>query len=402
MHSTANALHPDDMKKFKWPVILLLLLTLIYSAVAWIVPRQFDQKLNKTQNPPPYLVSNKALNLYTSLEFVADLHCDALLWDRDLTKKHEIGHVDFPRMQEANLALQAFTIVTKSPAGQNFRKNSGDSFDNITLLNFLQAKPISNWFSLSERAVYQSQQLHQFAEEYENEFIVVKNKEDLKRLIALRKENRRITGGFLGIEGAHCLEGKMENLEKLYQEGVRMLGPTHFFDNALGGSAHGMDKGGLTDFGREVIQRMNELQMIIDLAHASPTLIDEVLNLTQRPVLVSHTGVKGTRDNVRNLSDTHIRRIAENGGLIGVGFFAGAVNEPLTQGIVEAMQHIKSIAGVNCIALGSDYDGSATVPFDVTGLPLLVEEMLAQGFQEDEIRAIMGENVRRFMLQNLP
>lgn len=390
------------MKKLKWPVIILLLLIIVYSAVAWIVPRQFDQQLNQTQNPPPYLVSNKALNLYTSLDFVADLHCDALLWDRDLTQKHDIGHVDFPRMQEANMALQAFTIVTKSPAGQNFRKNSGDSFDNITLLNFLQAKPLSNWFSLSERAVYQSQQLHQFAEEYEDEFIVVKNKEDLKRLIALRKENRRITGGFLGIEGAHCLEGKIENLEKLYQEGVRMLGPTHFFDNALGGSAHGMDKVGLTDFGREVIQRMDELKMIIDLAHASPTLIDDVLNLTQRPVLVSHTGVKGTRDNVRNLSDAHIQRIAKNGGLIGVGFFAGAVNEPLTQGIVEAMQHIKSIVGVNCIALGSDYDGSATVPFDMTGLPLLVEEMLAQGFEEDEIRAIMGENVKRFMLQNLP
>ncbi|MEK6478736.1 dipeptidase [Catalinimonas sp. 4WD22] len=390
------------MKKFKWPVIVLLLLIIIYSAVAWIVPRQFDQQLNKTQNPPPYLVSNKALNLYTSLDFVADLHCDALLWDRDLTQKHDIGHVDFPRMQEANMALQAFTIVTKSPAGQNFRKNSGDSFDNITLLNFLQAKPLSNWFSLSARAVYQSQQLHQFAEAYEDEFIVVKSREDLNRLITLRKENRRVTGGFLGIEGAHCLEGKMENLEKLYQEGVRMLAPTHFFDNALGGSAHGMDKGGLTDFGSEVIQRMDELKIIIDLAHASPTLIDDVLDLSQRPVLVSHTGVKGTRDNVRNLSDAHIRRIAENGGLIGVGFFAGAVNEPLTQGIVEAMQHIKAIAGVDCIALGSDYDGSATVPFDVTGLPLLVEEMLAQGFEEDEIRAIMGENVKRFMLQNLP
>ncbi|MDF9798253.1 membrane dipeptidase [Catalinimonas alkaloidigena] len=390
------------MKKFRWPLIVLSLLIIIYMAVAWIVPQQFDKKLNKTQKPPPYLVSNKALHLYQSLDFVADLHCDALLWDRDLTEKNDIGHVDFPRMQQVNMALQAFTIVTKSPSGQNFRKNSGDTFDNITLLNFLQAKPLSNWFSLAERAVYQSQQLFKFADEYEDPFIVVKSREDLNQLITSRKENRRVTGGFLGIEGAHCLEGKMENLEKLYQEGVRMLAPTHFFDNALGGSAHGIEKGGLTDFGREVIQRMDALEMIIDLAHASPALIDDVLDLSQRPVLVSHTGVKGTRDNVRNLSDTHIRRIAANGGLIGVGFFAGAVNEPLTQGIVEAMKHIKSIAGVACIALGSDYDGSATVPFDVTGLPLLVEEMLAQGFKEDEIRAIMGENVKRFMLQNLP
>ena len=112
--------------------------------------------------------------------------------------------------------------------------------------------------------------------------------------------------------------------------------------------------------------------------------------------------MKGSLDNVRNLSDEHIQKIAANGGLIGVGFFDGAVTKPLTEGIVDAMKHIKSIAGVDCIALGSDYDGSATVPFDITGLPLLVEELLKQGFQEDEIRDIMGENVKRFMLKNLP
>jgi len=182
---------------------------------------------------------------------------------------------------------------------------------------------------------------------------------------------------------------------------VRMLGPTHFFDNELGGSAHGISRDGLSDFGHDVIRRMDELGMIIDLAHASPTMIDDILEQTRRPVLVSHTGVQGTMDNVRNLSDEHVRKIASQGGLIGVAYFKGAVSSPLTKGIVDAMKYIRSIAGVECIALGSDYDGSMTAPFDVTGLPLLVEELMSQGFREDEIRAIMGENVKRFMLQNL-
>ncbi len=389
------------MNKLKWPLTILILLATIYLVTVSVVPQQFDKNLNITLKLPPYEVSKEAQSIYNSLDFIADLHCDALLWSRDLTVKNTLGHVDFPRMQEANMALQAFTIVTKSPKGQNFSENTGDSFDMMTLLNFLQGRPLSNWFSLSERAIYQSKRLQGFADDYNDAFIVVENANDLNRLLNLRKENKKVVGGFLGIEGGHCLEGKIENLEKVYQEGVRMLGPTHFFDNELGGSAHGVSKEGLTLFGHEVIDRMDELHMIVDLAHASPAMIDDILDQTTRPVLVSHTGVRGTRDNVRNLSDDHVRRIAANGGLIGVAYFKGAINTPLTAGIVEAMKYIKSIAGVQCIALGSDYDGSMTAPFDVTGLPLLVEELLKQGFQENEIRAIMGENIKNFMLKNL-
>jgi membrane dipeptidase len=390
------------MGKMKWPLIVLSALIVLYSATVYIAPRKLDRAQNKTKLLPPYTVSDKAQTLFNSLSFIADLHCDALLWSRDLTVKNELGHVDIPRLQDANMALQAFTIVTKVPKGQNFSKNTGESFDMMTLMNFLQARPISNWFSLFQRAVYQSRKLHDIASDYQDDaFLVVKSKDDLNRLISLRKKNKRVVGGFLGIEGAHCLEGKIENLDKLYHEGVRMVGPTHFFDNELGGSAHGVSKEGLSDFGRKVIWRMDTLGMFIDLAHASPAMIDDILAQTQNPVIVSHTGVRGTMDNSRNLSDKHVRMIAAHGGLIGVAYFKGAVTTPLTKGIAEAMKYIKSVAGVECIALGSDYDGSMTAPFDVTGLPLLVEELLNQGFTQDEIRAIMGENVKRFMLANL-
>ncbi len=143
------------MKSIKWLIGISVALFVIYAICVSIVPDMLDREYNVTITPPPYKVSKKAQDLYDSLDFIADLHCDALLWSRDLTKRNEIGHVDFPRMQEANVALQAFTIVTKSPAGQNFSKNSGDGFDNITMLNFFQARPISNWFSLYKRAAYQ-------------------------------------------------------------------------------------------------------------------------------------------------------------------------------------------------------------------------------------------------------
>ena len=389
------------MNRVKVSIVIVLIFCGIYALSVLIVPVMFDKDRNKTILLPPYDVSEKAQTVYNSLDFVADLHCDALLWSRDLTKKNVIGHVDFPRMQEANVALQAFTIVTKSPAGQNFSNNSSEAFDNITMLNFFQARPISNWFSLVERAMYQSRKLHDLADDYNDEIIVVKSNADFKELLNRRKTEKRVVGGFLGIEGGHCLEGNIDNLENLYDEGVRMLGPTHFFDNELGGSAHGQTKAGLTAFGKQVINRMNKLGIIIDLAHASPNMIDDILDMTKYPVLVSHTGVKGTMDNARNLSNEHIIKIAEGGGLIGVAYFKGAVSTPLTEGIVEAMKHIKSIAGVDCIALGSDYDGSMTAPFDITGLPLLVDELMDQGFSKTEIEAIMGGNVKRFMLENL-
>ena len=132
------------MKKL---LIVFISLLLIYWVATMIVPTVIEKGNNQIKNLPPYEVSDEALTLFNSLEFVADLHCDALLWGRDLTKKSDYGHVDFPRMQEGNVALQVFTIVSKSPKGQNMEVNSADAPDNINLLNIAQGRPISNWFS---------------------------------------------------------------------------------------------------------------------------------------------------------------------------------------------------------------------------------------------------------------
>lgn len=379
----------------------LAFVLLIYLLAVFIVPTQLEKKRNPVQYTDIVRVTPETKRLYASLDFIADLHCDALLWDRDMTQRVDFAHFDFPRMQEANMALQAFTIVTKSPKGQNFQQNSGDTFDMITLLNFVQGRAPDKWFSLYKRAEFQARALHVYPEKYDGKFVVVASQNDLKNLISLRKDDAKVIGGFLGIEGAHCLEGKLENVQKLYDEGIRMMAPTHFFDNELGGSAHGISGEGLTDFGRSVIKEMNRLNMIIDLAHVSPKMIDDILELSTKPTVVSHTGVKGTKDSPRNLSDVQIRKIAASSGLIGIGFFKGAIAGEVKD-IVEAMKYVRDLVGIEHVALGSDFEGAATTPIDVTGLPLIVQELVDQGFSEMEIRAIMGGNIKRFLLEQLP
>lgn len=386
------------MKKI---LIVLGTITLLYFAATLIVPPYIEAQRNPVKSPPPYSVSAEAQAMYDRLDFISDLHCDALLWGRDLTKRGSRGQVDFPRMREANVALDMFTIVTKSPAGQNMQSNTADDFDNITPLTIAKGESPANWFSLINRTLSQAHQLTDFIEEEDGKAIFIRSKSDLTTLIEARKLDKSIIGGMLGIEGAHALEGELDNLVRVYEAGVRMIGLTHFFDNELGGSAHGLSQAGLTNFGKSVVQKMNELGVFVDLAHCSPAIIDDVLAMTTMPVMVSHTGVRGVLDSQRNLSDVHIQKIAENGGIIGIAFFDEAVGVPELPNIIASIKHVRDLVGIEYVALGSDFDGSVAVPFDITGFPLLVEEMMNTGFSEAEIKAVMGENVKRFFLQNL-
>ncbi|MDX1285841.1 MAG: dipeptidase [Draconibacterium sp.] len=389
------------MKIKKILITISIVLGAAYFVATQTIPGMIETAKNSTKEFPPYNVSKKADSLYKSLEFIADLHCDALLWSRDLTKKSEVGHVDFPRMQEANIAFETFTIVTKSPVNQRFSNTSSEGPDNITRLSIAQGRPIQTWFSLFKRATYQAKKLHRYEKRYDNQFEIIKSAEDLSVFLERRKTDTKLISGLLGIEGAHCLEGDLENLDRLYDAGIRLVGPTHFFDNELGGSAHGLSGEGLTEFGKQVIDRMNELGMIIDLTHTSSKMIDDILEHTNSPVIVSHTGVFGTYESPRNLTDKQLQMIAKNGGLVGITFFKGAIPEVGVEGIVDAVKYVADFIGIEHVAIGSDYDGSIKAPFDITGFPLIVEEMLKQGFNENEIKAVMGENVKNFLLANL-
>ncbi|MCI0336386.1 MAG: dipeptidase [Acidobacteria bacterium] len=382
-------------------LIGLFVLILIGLSIIWfIVPTQVGKQMNLTLNQPPYRASTEAQELHKKL-LIADLHADTLMWNRDLLKKGAWGHVDLPRLIEGNVAIQAFTAVTKTPRNMNIESNTGDT-DNITLLVFAERWPISSWWNLTDRAIYQARRLHEASANSNGRLVLLKTKTDVTNFLDRRKTEQGIVAGFLGIEGAHALGGDLNNLDRLYDAGYRMIGIAHFFDNEMGGSAHGAAKGGLTEKGREMVRRMQEKGVFVDLAHASPKVIDDVLGMSTRPVIVSHTGVKGTCDNRRNLSDEQLKGIAKTGGLVGIGYWDTAVCGRDANAIARAMRYTVDLIGVDHVALGSDFDGAVEVPFDTTGLVQITDALLQEKFGETDIKKIMGENVIRVLQTYLP
>ena len=359
-----------------------------------------DQQRNRSHLDSLPQISERARSLHPRLR-IADWHSDNLLWDRDPLQRIEYGHVDIPRLIEGNVAIQVFDAVIKTPRGQNYHRTEADT-DNITLLAMANRWPPRTWFSLFERATYQSRLLHRAARHSDGRLTLITSRSGLTQFLDARWSNPQQVGGLLSIEGLHALEGKLENLDKLYEEGYRIMGLVHFFDNRIGGSSSGVEKGGLTDFGKKVVRRMEEKKITIDLAHASPALVRDVLEMATRPVIVSHTGVKGTHDSPRNLSDDEVRAIAENGGVLGIGFWEGAVGgaEPLH--IARAMRYTAELVGIDHVCLGSDFDGSVYTWFDASQMIVLTDALLEAGFNEMEIRKIMGENQIRFLSGNLP
>jgi membrane dipeptidase len=381
-------------------ILRITLLIIIVAAIAFfsLAPGIIDKSMNKVIHTAS--LSDK-VSWYDSIPFVADLHCDALLWDRDFLERHDNGHVDLPRMQEANAAFEVFTVVSKTPRGINYDKNSGDT-DQIALLSFAQLKSPADWFSMKSRALHQCEQLFEFAEDSDGDFRVITNKKELQQFIADRKSNHKLTSGMLGLEGAQCLENDLGNLEAFYNAGVRYIGLTHFFDNEWAGSAHGVDKGGLTEMGKALIKKMDSLHIIIDIAHVSPKALDDIFAVTSGPVILSHGGVKGTCDNIRNLSDEQIIEIGKRNGLIGIGMWDTAVCGTDIEATARAIQYVANKIGVDKVAMGSDFDGATITSYDINGFPLIVNSLVKKGFSRQDIEKIMGGNVRDFMLRNLP
>ena len=386
----------------KRKLLLALVVAAALCALAFFfaVPGLVDGGLNATLRPAPYEVSGRARELHGRL-FVADLHADTLLWGRGLLARSSRGHVDLPRLIEGGVGLQFFTVVTKAPRGLNYETNDSGT-DNITTLVVAQRWPLRTWGSLKERALHQSRLLHEAAERSGGRLTVLRTADDLARFLERRKGEPRAVAALLGIEGAHALDADLSNLGALYDAGFRMVAPVHFFDNEWGGSAHGIEKGGLTPAGRELIKRLEERRMLVDLAHASERTFDDALSVATRPVVVSHTGVRGACDNNRNLTDEQVRRVAATGGLIGVGFWETATCGTDARSIARSLRHVASLVGARHAALGSDFDGAVTTPFDASGVAQVTEALLAEGFGEEEVRMIMGGNVIRLLGETLP
>ncbi|QZD91657.1 dipeptidase [Qipengyuania xiapuensis] len=378
-------------------IVIALVVLVIGGLLAFFIfaPGYVERDLNRIDGEPLIEVSQEARDLHETLQIV-DLHSDTLLWKRDMLDRADRGHVDLPRLREGNVALQVFSSVTKSPRDQNYDSNTGET-DNITPLVIGQLQPLRTWSSLLERSLWHAEKLDRAVGEERDTLFQIHGQEDVERLLRSRDTGRDSVGAMLSIEGLHNLEGDPANLEKLHAAGFRMAGLTHFFDNDLAGSMHGVDKGGLTDMGRAVVRRMEELGMIVDIAHCSPACVADILAMARRPVVSSHGGVQATCEVNRNLTDEQIRGVARTGGIIGVGYWPGAVCDTSPRSVAKAMRHIRDLVGIEHVALGSDYDGSVTTRFDTSELTQVTQALLDEGFTDEEIRAAMGGNALRVL-----
>ena len=363
------------------------------------LPGYVEGSMNAVDGQPLIKVSDEAKALHKTLNIV-DLHSDTLMWNRDLGKPADRGHMDLPRLQEGNVALQLFSSVTKTPKGQNYDGNGADT-DNITLLTFAQLQPVKTWRSLVERSLYHASKRDDAVTGSDGKLQAVDKAQQIDALLAARQKDRSTVGAMLTIEGLHNLEGKAENLDRLYDAGFRMAGFTHFFDNELGGSMHGLKKGGLTPFGRDILRRMEAKGMIVDIAHLSHAGVAEVLAMAKRPVVSSHGGVQATCKVNRNLTDDEVRGVAKTGGIIGIGYWEGAICSTDPRAAAKAMKHVRDLVGIQHVALGSDYDGATTVRFDTSQLAQVTQALMDEGFTPDEIRAVMGENALRVIRAGL-
>ena len=381
--------------------VLLAMLLLAAAAVVAFGPRIVADKLNPVTAWAEWPVSAEARALHERL-VIGDLHADALLWDRDLSMRRPEGHVDLPRLDEGNIAIQVFTAVTKSPRGQNYAENAAEAPDNITPLVIGQLRPVQTWFSLKERALDQAARLRRLAEAAPERLRLIRTRGDLDAVLADRAAGGRVMGAILGIEGAHPLEGDLGNLAVLEGAGFRLIGLTHFFDNELGGSLHGQSQAGLSDFGRAVVEELVRRDMVIDLAHASPQMVRDVLAVPGARPIISHTGVHGACNTPRNVQDDLLQAVAASGGIIGIGFWPDVTCNDSPAGIAASIAAAIALVGEDHVALGSDWDGSVGVPFDAAGLPALTQALMDQELTEAQIAKVMGGNMVRYLREVLP
>ena len=375
----------------KWVIGIVVLLLVAAVGFFVVAPGALERSMNRVVAVPLHVTP--AARGFA----VADMHADTLMWRRDLLARSDRGQVDLPRLREGGYALQIFSSVTKTPRGQNYDANGGDT-DNITALVIAQRQPVATWRSLLQRSLFHAHKLGDAIARSGGGLRPVWSATDLDRLLADRARagaGDAPVGAMLSIEGLQSMEGDLANLDRLHAAGFRMASLTHFFDNDLAGSMHGLKKGGLTPLGRQVVRRMEALGMIVDVAHASHATVADVLAMAHRPVVSSHGGVQATCKVNRNLTDDEIRGVARTGGVVGVGYWDAAVCGTMPAKVADAIAHVRDVAGIDHVGLGSDFDGAVTTGFDAAGVPAIAQALLDRGFSRADVAKVMGGNVLR-------
>ena len=293
--------------------------------------------------------------------------------------------------------------------------------------------------------------VHEWANRAPNRMTIVRTPAELKQAI----KDKRLAA-MMGVEGGHMIEDKIENLDALYVRGVRYM--TLTWNNSTSWATSAADettKGdslthkGLTDLGKKIVVRMNELGMLIDISHNGEQTFWDVIKLTKKPIIASHSSVWAFCHHRRNLKDTQIKAIAKNGGVIHLNFYAGfldstyekkaaqllskhkpeidsliargtqpdyagimtmekykeetnSIRPPLSL-LLDHLDYIVRLVGVDFVGLGSDFDGIEAAPRELNGVqdfPLITKALLERGYSKKDVRKILGENFLRVFKAN--
>ena len=223
------------------------------------------------------------------------------------------------------------------------------------------------------------------------------------------KENK--IAAVIGVEGGHSIENSIDKLVNLYNMGMRYLTITwnNSTDWAISASDSKSTTVGLSDFGKDVIRKMDSLGIIIDVSHVGIKTISDILEVTQNPIIATHSGVRAIKNHSRNLYDNQITAIANSGGVIGIVFYPPFIGDADDDGdsdiedVIAHIDYIVNLVGIDYVALGSDYDGTGGNLVDglsdVTKFPVLTLALLEHGYSHSDIRKILGENFLRVFKQ---
>ncbi len=249
--------------------------------------------------------------------------------------------------------------------------------------------------------------VHEMCKRYPDDFEIALTADDIERVVADGK-----IASLIGVEGGHSIENSLARLNELYNRGARYMTLTHSKNLDWADACTDEPKvGGLNEFGEEVIREMNRIGMLVDISHVTAECMRKTLAVTKAPVIYSHSSAKSVCDHVRNVPDDVLKLTAENGGVVMVNFFSGFVlpKEQLevderARGdfriVVDHIEHIIKVAGIDHVGIGSDYDGIPRLPRgldDVSYYPYITQEMLNRGYNKEQIHKLLGGNALRVL-----
>lgn len=369
---------------------------------------------------PPVVLTDAAQRIHES-SLLIDGHNDlpwvlrkkgSLRFDKlDISEAQKELHTDIPRLKRGGVGAQFWSVYV--PANT--------AYDGTALSATLE----------------QIEMVDAMIERYPGTFSKAFTVGDIQRIAGEGK-----IASLIGVEGGHSIENSLNVLRQLYKLGARYMTLTHsdtldWADSATDEARHG----GLTPFGEDVVREMNRLGMMVDLSHVSPGTMKHALRISKSPIIFSHSSARAVADHPRNVPDDVLKLVAENGGVVMVNFFSGFVvpaaadnyaqsfalrreqekllgdkdkadevvkrwrrANPMPRGtihdLVDHIDHIVSVAGINHVGIGSDYDGVSILPTqleDVSTYPLITQALLDRGYSEAEIKRVLGENVLRVM-----